>query len=299
MGTAGWTRARLTWRNGPGGRTSGTMGERHMASQVVRGWWMAAPAVVTLVLVVGCHRSEGVLLSGPCVYLIEGAADEDSDGLSLIRDELEGHRVKARLYGPDNWLSIIADIDAAPHEEVILVGHGHGAFLATQVVRHYAQRHKMKFIDAVITLDPFNKDWPHNAWERGEERPRCRPMSIPVGHNAIKVRNYTQQSADSLRWGSDLVSTRASNVAPEHPYYWYDDFWNRRPVTGQYLAEEIFTEGVRHETIDNDQALLHRIILMCRQAALSPYHYTPPAHHPDVEKKTKPQPAPRRAIEAT
>lgn len=270
----------------------------NMALRGVRGWCIAVLPVVTCVLTVGCRRSESVFLTGPCVYLIEGTVDEASDGLSQIRDELEGHGVNVRLYRPDNWLRIVADIDAAPHEKVILVGHGHGAFLATQVVRHYAQRHKMKFIDAVITLDPFNKDWPHNACERGEGRPRCRPMPIPVGHNAIKVRNYTQQDADSPRWGSDLVSTRASNLAFEHPYYWYDDFWNRRPVTGQHLAEEIRTEGIRHETIDNHQALLHRIILMCRKAALSPYHYTPPAHHPDVQKKTEPQPAPSRAIEA-
>lgn len=252
-----------------------------------------------LLAVAGCHKPETWSYTGPRVYLIEGTADEDSDGLVAVRDELVRHEINAKMYSPDNWLRIVVDIDAKPDEEVILVGHGHGAFLATQVVRHYAQHHKTKFIEAVYTLDAFNKDWPHNARERGEAEPHCQPMPTPIGHNALMVRNYIQQNPESPRWGSDLVSTRASNVALEHPYYWYDDYWNRRPVTGQHIAELIKDEGVVHETIDNQEELAQRIIMMCRKAALSPYHYTPPEHHPDVEKKAKPEPTRKPKRETT
>ena len=247
--------------------------------------------MAALLAVAGCHQPEKWAYSGPRVYLLEGAANEDSDGLVGIRDELARREINAQVYYPDNWLKIVVDIDARPDEEVILVGHGHGAFLATQVVRHYAQHHKMKHIEAVFTLDAFNKDWPHNEQERGAKEPHCQPMPTPIGHNALLVRNYVQQHPDSPRWGSDLVSTRASNIALEHPYYWYDDYWNRRPVSGQVIAERIEGDDVRHETIDNEGALVQRIVAMCRKAALSPYHYTPPEHHPDVEKKAKPAPS--------
>lgn len=247
--------------------------------------------LAALLAVAGCHQPEKWGYTGPRVYLIEGAADEDSDGLVAIRDELVRHEINAQVYSPDNWLKIVVDIDARPDEEVILVGHGHGAFLATQVVRHYAQHHKMKHIEAVFTLDAFNKDWPHNARERGEEEPHCQPMPTPIGHNALMVRNYVQQHSDSPRWGSDLVSTRASNIALEHPYYWYDDYWDRRPVCGQVIAERVNGDDIRHETIDNEKALVQRIIATCRKAALSPYHYTPPEHHPNVEEKARPAPS--------
>jgi pimeloyl-ACP methyl ester carboxylesterase len=238
----------------------------------------------------GCHQPEKWSFTGPRVYLIEGAADEDSEGLSVICHELERHEINARLYTPEDWLKIVVDIDAKPDEEAILVGHGHGAFLATQVVRHYAQCHKTKFIDAVITIDADNKDWPHNAHESGERDPHVRPMPIPVGHNAIKVRNFNQRNPQSLRWGSDLVSTRDSNVAEEHPYYWYDDFWDRNcRVTGQSLREDVTSLGVTHETIDNDAQLVQRIVTLCRKAALSPYHYTPPEHYPDVQRQVQPE----------
>lgn len=253
---------------------------------------------VSLAATTACHKPESWSFTGPRVYLIEGTPDEESDGLTLIRHELEKHEINAKIYYPDDWLKIVVDIDAQPDEEAILVGHGHGAFLATQVVRHYAQRHKMKFIEAIFTLDAFNKDWPHNEYERDEKEPHVQPMPIPIGHNAIKVRNYTQDNPDSWRWGSDLVSTRASNIALEHPYYWYDDYWNRRPVTGQHLVEKIQDGNVLHVTIDNHEALIQRIIMMCRKAALSPYHYTPPEHHPDVKKKDRQEPTPRQRREA-
>jgi hypothetical protein len=255
--------------------------------------------IVSLQTAAGCHQPENWSFTGPRVYLIEGVPDESSEGLALIRHELEKHEINAGIYCPDNWLKIVVDIDANPDEEVILVGHGHGAFLAAQVVRHYAQRHKMKFIDAVFTLDAFNKDWPHNANEQGRENPHVKPMPTPIGHNAIKVRNYIQTNPDCRRWGSDLVSTRASNVALEHPYYWYDDYWDRRPVTGQTRAHRITDPNVWHETIDNHERLLQRIIMMCRKAALSPYHYTPPEHHPDVRKKDQPEPTPEKTQRAT
>lgn len=232
---------------------------------------------------VGCHQPEKWSYTGPRVYLIEGTECEESDGLAEIRHELAKREINAKIYNPDNWLKIVVDIDSKPDEEVILVGHGHGAFLATQVVRHYAQEHKTKFIEAVFTVDAFNKDWPHNAQENGDsEDEHCKPMNTPIGHNALKVRNYNQTCPDSKHWGSDLVSTRASNLAPAHPYYWYDDYWDRRPVTGQVLKSEI--DGVTHETIDNQRELVDRLTTMCRRAALSPFHYTPPYHHPDVAK---------------
>ncbi len=239
----------------------------------------------------GCHKPEKWQFTGPRVYLIEGVPDETSDGLALIRHELEKHEINAKVYYPDNWLKIVVDIDAKPDEEVILVGHGHGAFLATQVVRHYAQQHKTKFIEAVFTIDAFNKDWPHNECERGESEPRVQPMPTPIGHNALKVRNYIQKNSESRRWGSDLATTRGSNIALNHPYYWYDDYWDRRVVTGQHLAEEIKDACVAHETIDNQDELVQRIVMMCRKAALSPYHYTPPEHHPDgkVEQEARPK----------
>jgi len=254
---------------------------------------LSALVPVVLIMTPGCHQPEDWGYTGPRVYLIGGEANEDSDGLETIRAELERREINARVYRPDNWLKIVVDIDARPDEEVILVGHGHGGFLATQVVRHYAQRHKTKFIEAVFTLDAFNKDWPHNDQERGVKEPHEPPMPIPIGHNALKVLNFTQRNAESPRWGSELVSSRASNIALEHPYYWYDDYWNRRPVAGQHLHEPI--AGVTHETIDNEEALVQRIILACRQAALSPYHYTPPRHHPDVKEKAQPQRQPRRS----
>jgi hypothetical protein len=241
----------------------------------------------------GCHKPEKWSYTGPRVYLIEGTSDEASDGLALVRHELEKQEINAKLYYPDNWLKIVVDIDAKPDEEVILVGHGHGAFLATQVVRHYAQHHKTKFIEGVFTLDAYNKDWPHNSCEKGEGDPHTQPMATPIGHNALKVRNYIQKNPDSRRWGSDLATTRASNCAPKHPYYWYDDYWDRKEnCSGQRMAQEIKAPGVVHETIDNREELLQRIIVKCRKAALSPYHYTPPEHHPDVTPQTRPLQAP-------
>lgn len=238
---------------------------------------------------VGCHKPEKWSYTGPRVYLIEGTPDEESDGLEYVRNQLVAQEINAKMYTPDDWLRIVVDIDAKPDEEVILVGHGHGAFLATQVVRHYAQHHKTKHIEAVYTLDAFNKDWPHNAQERGDADEHCKPMQTPIGHNALRVRNYNQTNPDSKRWGSDLVSTRGSNIAEEHPYYWYDDYWDRREVTGQTLREEVTSQGVTHETIDNAPRLVQRIVRQCRRSALSPFHYTPLEHHPDVKPKKAPQ----------
>jgi len=260
--------------------------------------FLAALGIALLVgAAAGCHQPEKWSYTGPRVYLIQGTPDEQSDGLTLIQEELTAREINGRLYTPDDWLKVVVDIDARPDEEAILVGHGHGAFLCTQVVRHFAQEHKTKFIEAVFTLDAYNKDWPHNEHERGEKEPHARPMNTPIGHNALKVRNYNQANTGSRKWGSDLVSTRASNVANEHPYYWYDDYWDRRPLTGQVLTETV-SNGIVHETIDNDQELLDRIVTMCRRAALSPYHYTPPYHHPDVQEEGRPRQRSPRVAEA-
>lgn len=267
-----------------------------MARRVVRTRSMGAAVVMTVLAISGCHKPEIWQFTGPRVYLIEGTPDESSEGLAVIRHALAEQEINAKVYYPDDWLKIVVDIDAKPDEEVILVGHGHGAFLATQVVRHYAQQHKTKFIEAVFTVDAFNKDWPHNECERGEKEPHVQPMPTPIGHNALKVRNYVQKNPESLRWGSDMVTTRGSNVAMNHPYYWYDDYWDRRVVTGQHLAEEIKDACVAHETIDNQDELVQRIVMMCRKAALSPYHYTPPEHHPDgkVEQEARPEKSPKK-----
>ena len=65
-----------------------------------------------------------------------------------------------------------------------------------------------------------------------------------------------------------MVSTRNSNVACEHPYCWYDDYWDRRAVSGQVLYEDVTKLGVTHETIDNNEELVQRIVMLCRKAAL-------------------------------
>lgn len=240
----------------------------------------------------GCQRPEAWPYTGPRVYLIHGDDLDESDGFDLVCDELRSEEINARTYSPDEWLRIISEIEARPDEEAILVGHGHGAFLATQVARHYAQRGNGKFIEAVICVDAYNKDWPHSANEAGFAEPHEKPMAIPIAHSVLRVRNYSQCNPDSRRWGSDLVSTRSSNLANQHPFYWYEDWWNRRPVSGQKLSQEMTAEGVMHETIDNDVELVRRLIELCRRAALSPYHYTPPEHHPD----TQPGDAPMREV---
>ena len=262
---------------------------------------IVASIILTVLLlavsgVIGCHQPTQWSFTGPRVYLIKGTAAGESDALDRIQQALASREINAAVYTPEDWLKIVVDIDADPDEEAILVGHGHGAFLCTQVVRHYAQHHKTKFIDAVFTIDAFNKDWPHSARQSGDETPREAPTPIPIGHNALKVHNAIQRTADGRIWGTDLVSTRASNVAGEHPYYWYDHYWYDRPITGQ-RAPAARIGGVLHHTIDNEAELVHRIIDFCRREALSPYHYTPPEHQPDVEKEaptqSRPQPARR------
>ncbi|MBK8267751.1 MAG: hypothetical protein IPK83_05375 [Planctomycetes bacterium] len=161
----------------------------------------------------GCAKPERWDYTGPRVYLIHGDALDESDGLDLICEELEKHEINARTYGPENWLQIVADIDAAPQEEAILVGHGHGAFLATQVARHYAQRGNGKFIEAVIALDAYNKDWPHNAYEAGFREPHSKPMAIPISHSVLRVRNFNQCNPDSRRWGRTWYR-RAGRIWP-------------------------------------------------------------------------------------
>ncbi|MCD4669279.1 MAG: hypothetical protein K8S14_02405 [Actinomycetia bacterium] len=272
-----------------------------MNQSSIRKWGTTVTLTLAcLVIATGCHKPEKWSYTGPRVYLIEGEPGEQSDGLALVRHELAKQEINAKIYHPDDWLKIVVDIDAKPDEEVILVGHGHGGFLATQVVRHYAQCHKMKFIDATFTIDTFNKDWPHNADELDWTDNHTQPMPTPIGHNAIKVRNFAQQNSDSSRWGSDLASTRASNCETKHPYYWYDDYWDRNEtVNGQHLREGIKGDDVRHETIDNTAKLVQRIIRLSRRAALSPFHYSPPEHPPDVQRKAKPQQASRTKGKAT
>jgi hypothetical protein len=243
--------------------------------------WLAPSAVLASLLVAaGCHQPTVWSYTGPRVYLIEGTPQEAGDGLAEIRDALHARQINAEVFTPDNWLKIVIDIDARPHEDAILVGHGHGAFLCTQVVRHYAQEHKTKFIKAVLTVDAFNKDWPHSDRVRSEKPDRIPAEPIPIGHNARLVWNHLQWNPQSDRWGTELVSTRASNVAEEHPYYWYDNYWYERPVIGQVLRKNWTDSGVDHETIDNHAALVEKIMKICRQQALSPFHYTPVEHHP-------------------
>ncbi|MFO0974646.1 MAG: hypothetical protein U1A27_14580 [Phycisphaerae bacterium] len=230
----------------------------------------------------GCHQPTTWSYTGPRVYLIRGTPHEQSDSLFAIRDQLLKHEINAAVYSPDDWLKIVVDIDADPDEEAILVGHGHGAFLATQVARHYAQHHKTKHIKEVICVDAFNKDWPHRSGVRQNGSGNVKPDAIPVGHNVRRVYNYVQRNPQSDTWGSPLVSTRDSNIAEDHPYYWYDHYWNDRPILGQTLEADLSSTGVAHENIDNYPRLVDRIVSLCRRAALTPCHYTPVRHHPHV-----------------
>ncbi len=225
----------------------------------------------------GCHQPTNFAYTGPRVYLIKGTPNEVSDGLYELRDELNQHEIAAAVYSPDDWLKIVNTIDAKPDEEAILVGHGHGGFLATQVVRHYAQEHKMKFMKHVIVIDDFNKDWPY------AETNAHNPEAAPLGHNSRRADNFLQKTAASEIHGTTLISTRNSNVAEEHPYYWYDNYWDGKAFTGQKIATTDVTNlNVDHESIDNNKEVLDRILTLCRRSALSPFHYTPVRHHPYV-----------------
>ena len=241
----------------------------------------------------GCQKPTRFAYSGPRVYIIKGSDGDHSEGLYRIEEELDNHEIATEVYSPRDWLRVVRDIDRRPSEEAILVGHGHGAFLCTQVVRHYAQEHKTKLIEAVFALDAHNKDWPTACCcccqcdlcggDRGVcENCAADPTPIPVGHNAQKVYAWRQHSGNCPTPGADLVSTRASNVAHTHPYYWYDHYWCGNGVTGQRLGVDVTHLDVNHGTIDNERELVDRIVRLCRKEALSPYHYTPPEHYPDV-----------------
>lgn len=246
----------------------------------------------------GCQKPPRFAYTGPRVYIIKGCDADHSEGLYRVREELDNHQIATEVYSPRDWLRVVRDIDRRPSEEAILVGHGHGAFLCTQVVRHYAQKHKTKLIEAVFALDAHNKDWPTPCCcccrcdMCGGDRGSCgncaaEPTPIPVGHNAQKVYVWRQRSENCPRHGADLISTRASNVAHTHPYYWYDHYWCGAGVTGQQLGVDVTHLDVNHGTIDNERELVERIVHLCRKEALSPYHYTPPEHYPDV--RTPPQ----------
>ena len=262
--------------------------KQHLSFALIAG----ALATVTI----GCGpKSMNWDYTGPRVYLIEGSNDDASGGLAQMRYELEQQEINARVVPYTDWLEIVRDIDSDCDEEVILVGHGHGGFLATQVVRHYAQEHKLKHIDAIFLVDTFNKDWPHTRKERGHSDPHKRPMSMPVGHNALKVRNYHQSCPDCNRWGSNVASTRRSDVDHDHPFYWYDGYWTHDDITGQKRGVSVDDDGVHHETIDNRDVLIQRIVQLCRKAALSPFHYTPPEHYPHEQARRSPHNRPQTA----
>lgn len=235
---------------------------------------LAALAACALFGGVGCHEPTAWRFTGPRVYLIRGTPEEQSDAFFKVRDELLAREVNAAVYSPDDWLKVVVDIDADPDEEAIVVGHGHGGFLATQVARHYAQHHKTKHIKHVICIDAFNKDWP---WADSNAK---KPTAIPVGHNVRRVHNYVQRNQQSEKFGTPLVSTRDSNIAEDHPYYWYDHYWNDRPILGQTLMADLSRTNTVHENIDNYQLLVDRIVSLCRRSALTPCHYTPVRHHP-------------------
>ncbi len=241
----------------------------------------------------GCQKPTRFAYTGPRVYIIKGADGDHSEGLYRIEEELNRQEVATEVYSPKDWLRVVRDIDRRPSEEVILVGHGHGAFLCTQVVRHYAQKHKTKLIEAVFALDPYNKDWPKpcccccDCDSCGGDKGKCEncsaePTTIPVGHNAQKVYAWRQHAEKCTTPGADLVSTRASNAACKHPYYWYDHYWCADGVNGQRLGVDVTSLDVNHGTIDNERELVERIVRLCRKEALSPFHYTPPEHYPDV-----------------
>ncbi len=241
-----------------------------------RAIWFGAMlmGVVLMIAVVGCHHPTSWEFSGPRVFLIRGTPAESSDGLYWLEGELHQHEINATVVGPDDWLQVVNDIDAAPAEDAIIVGHGHGGFLATQVARHYAQDHKTKYMKRVIVIDAFNKDWPY------AETNAKNPTPMPIGHNAQRINNYVQHAEDSSVNGTTLVSTRNSNYAEKHPYYWYDNYWGDYPVVGQNMATDVSALQVTHTTIDNNQQLLERILKLCRRSALTPCHYTPVRHYP-------------------
>ncbi len=178
----------------------------------------------------GCQKPTRFSYTGPRVYIIKGSDDDHSEGLYRIREQLNDQEIATAVYSPSDWLRVVRDIDRRPSEEAILVGHGHGAFLCTQVVRHYAQKHKTKLIEAVFALDARNKDWPDGCCccccDSGScDEKKAAPTAIPVGHNAQKVYVWRQRSSNCPMPGADLVTTRSSNVANTHPFYWYDHYW--------------------------------------------------------------------------
>jgi len=258
----------------------------------VRNALVIASFVFVMIGAVGCQKPTRFGYTGPRVYIIKGSDADHSEGLYRIHEQLRDQEIATEVYSPRDWLRVVRDIDRRPSEEAILVGHGHGAFLCTQVVRHYAQKHKTKLIEAVFSLDARNKDWPEGCcWccstcccDDGKcEAQAASPTAIPVGHNAQKVYNWRQDSSQCPKPGADLVSTRASNVAHTHPYYWYDHYWCGAGVTGQELGTDVTPLMVNHSTIDNERELVERIVRLCHKEALSPYHYTPPEHYVDVQ----------------
>lgn len=260
--------------------------------RIIRTAVVIASATFILSGAVGCQKPTKFAYTGPRVYIIKGSDADHSEGLYRVHEALEAEEIATEVYSPSDWLRVVRDIDRRPSEEAILVGHGHGAFLCTQVVRHYAQNHKTKLIEAVITLDAHNEDWPTVCCcccqcnlcggDRGEcENCKPNPTAIPVGHNAQKVYNWRQSSSECPIHGADLVTTRASNKSYSHPYTWYDHYWCGKGVNGQALGVDVNHLMVNHGTIDNEQELVERIVRLCRKEALSPYHYTPPEHYVD------------------
>ena len=222
------------------------------------------------------------------VYLIAGQDPDLSDGLMTVRDRLLSHRINAAVYSPADWLKVVVDIEQRPCEEAIVVGHGHGGFLALQVARHFAHPKQYKHIKAVITLDPVIKDdafyhaeGPRDA--RGHHRKA--PLAQTVPTNVGYVYNYVQRNPLASHWGAELATLRGTG-GEAVGYDLHDPRVIRR--NGQRLGVNVTALGVGHETIDNAPWLVDKVVYLCRRMAMTDYRYTPADDHPDLDRDRRP-----------
>lgn len=197
----------------------------------------------------GCAAPATHTLAGPQVYILDGGSGR---GLELAL-QLKANRVNAAVYDSGNWLHVVTDIEKQPHLPVVLVGEGHGGFLAVEVARHFAHPVYRKQIRMLIAINPYDKD--------GFDRP-----SIPVPNNIDYVYNFQEKSA--------LVSTRGTDVeAIGHE--WRD--LRVRLADGQRLQLQRPADADGSACLAD---LMDDVVLLCRRAVLNSYHWTPRSVHP-------------------
>lgn len=215
-------------------------------------------------LVGGCTKPAKSPYTGARVYLIEDTAGVNRDNLERLRVALDDHQINARTYTADNWLRIVKDIEKRPHQPVVLVGQGHGGFLAVEVVRHFAHPVYRKQIRMLITIDPCDKD--------GFDSP-----SIPIPDNIDYVYNVLTEPDGTASRGVELVSTRGTRVE-KYGYEWRD--LRVRTVEGQRLAMMTLRSDGKRASLGDDADLMNYVLDLCRKAVLNPYHWTPRSVHP-------------------